>query len=643
MDIARATQTYFSKMVSDVAGMKVLLLDKETTSVVSSSFTQSQLLSRQVFLVDRLENKTREKMKHLKCIVFVRPSHESIQCLVEELRDPCYSAYFLCERFPRCVAICITAHSSPVFSNTIKKSSIERLAEADEMELVREVQEFYADVIVHHTHLFSLNVAGPERPLYIENASTWDPPAFSRCVEAIVAACLAVKKKPVVRYEGNSIMAKKLGEEIVYQIQQEGPLFDFRRPDTPPLLLILDRRNDPITPLLSPWTYEAMVHEHFGISNGRVDLSQIPAIRSDLREIILSPGPASNSKSSGNTPNSSTGSSADAFYSDNMYLNLGDLGANIKTYVDAYQIKHKSSMNIESIDDMKRFMQDYPEFRKLSANVTKHVALVGELSRRVASEGLLESGEVEQSLACNENHNGDLKSIQKLLANGTLPYLQKLRLVILYAIRYERHPSNSTPSLLATLRANHPDPPQGLPDASTVCTAVLEYASSLRRSSSSNTGSSVGTNPSGSSSQPAAAEAFLARTKNAFKGLRGVENVYEQHQPNIVALLSGVLAGKIGDNVLPFVENGEGGKSKDKPQDVIVFMIGGTTYAESREIAKLNANTPGVRILIGGTTVHNSSSFLREACDSVVRWRKGGGSGGADGMGGQRIKTGRLD
>lgn len=99
----------------------------------------------------------------------------------------------------------------------------------------------------------------------------------------------------------------------------------------------------------------------------------------------------------------------DPFFKKSMYLNLGDLGANIKSYVDEYQVKTKSNMNIESIADMKRFVEEYPEFRKLSGNVSKHVALVSELSRRVAQENLLEVSELEQGMACNENHNNDLK------------------------------------------------------------------------------------------------------------------------------------------------------------------------------------------------------------------------------------------
>lgn len=48
-------------------------------------------------------------------------------------------------------------------------------------------------------------------------------------------------------------------------------LFDTNRPD-PPTLLLLDRRNDPVTPLLHQWTYQAQVHELLGITNNVVIL-----------------------------------------------------------------------------------------------------------------------------------------------------------------------------------------------------------------------------------------------------------------------------------------------------------------------------------------------------------------------------------
>lgn len=256
--------------------------------------------------------------------------------------------------------------------------------------MVRSVQEYFADYIVVNPDLFVLNLGFPKQRLWRNSPDMWNPDSLQRSTEGVIALLLSLKKKPLIRYEKNSLMAKKLATEVRYQMTQEEQLFEFRKTDTPPILLVLDRRDDPITPLLTQWTYQAMVHELLGINNGRVDLNDIPDIRPELKEIVLS-------------------QDQDPFFKKNMYLNFGDLGGSIKEYVEQYQSKTKSNANIDSIEDMKRFVEDFPEFRKLSGNVSKHVTLVGELSRRVGADNLLDVSELEQSLACSDNHVADLK------------------------------------------------------------------------------------------------------------------------------------------------------------------------------------------------------------------------------------------
>lgn len=256
--------------------------------------------------------------------------------------------------------------------------------------MVNSIQEYFGDYIVVNPDLCSLELGFPKQRIWGTTPDAWNADALQRCTEGVIALLLSLKKKPLIRYEKNSLMTKKLATEIRYQMTQEEQLFDFRKTDTPPILLLLDRRDDPITPLLTQWTYQAMVHELLGIRNGRVDLSEVPDIRPELKEIVLS-------------------QDQDPFFKKNMYLNFGDLGGNIKEYVEQYQSKTKSNASLESIADMKRFIEDYPEFRKLSGNVSKHVTLVGELSRRVKADSLLDVSELEQSLACNDNHTSDLK------------------------------------------------------------------------------------------------------------------------------------------------------------------------------------------------------------------------------------------
>jgi vacuolar protein sorting-associated protein 45 len=166
---------------------------------------------------------------------------------------------------------------------------LERLAEADDHEVVRAIQEYFGDYIVINPDLFSLNLGFPKQRIWSYNPDQWNPDSLQRTTEGVIALLLSLKKRPLIRYEKNSLLCKKLATEVRYQMTQEDALFDFRKPDTPPILLLVDRRDDPITPLLTQWTYQAMVHELLGIYNGRVDLSDVPDVRQELKVSQMSP------------------------------------------------------------------------------------------------------------------------------------------------------------------------------------------------------------------------------------------------------------------------------------------------------------------------------------------------------------------
>jgi vacuolar protein sorting-associated protein 45 len=286
-----------------------------------------------------------------------------------------------------------------------------------------------------------------------------------------------------------------------------------------------------------------------------------------------------------------------------MYLNFGDLGGNIKDYVEQYQSKTKSTTNIDSISDMKRFVEDYPEFRKLSGNVSKHVTLVGELSRRVGGDHLLEASELEQSLACNDSHANDLKTLQRLIQSPTLPSDNKLRLVALYSLRYEKHPSNALPVLVDLLSAagNVPQHRVGL------IAKLLTYHHSLQASAA-----------TGGLTDLFESSSIFSGARDRFKGLKGVENVYTQHSPRLEVTLQNLIKGRLKEQIFPFVEGG--GATRDKPQDIMIFIVGGVTYEEAKMVAQVNASSPGVRVVLGGTSVHNSTTFLEEVDDAVGTW-----------------------
>uniref|UniRef100_A0A8C6NZQ6 Vacuolar protein sorting-associated protein 45 n=1 Tax=Nothobranchius furzeri TaxID=105023 RepID=A0A8C6NZQ6_NOTFU len=403
MNLTLAVKQYISKMIENSGpGMKVLLMDKETTSIVSVVYTQSEILQKEVYLFERIDSQNRDSMKHLKAICFLRPTKENVEHLIQELRKPKYSVYFI------------------YFSNVISKSEIKALAEADEQEVVAEVQKKNYELV---------------------------SPSLIRC-------------------------------RCVLQ-----------------------------------WTYQAMVHELLGLNNNRIDLSRVPGINKDLREVVLS-------------------AEHDEFYANNLYMNFGEIGTNIKNLMEDFQKKKpKGQQKLESISDMKAFVDNYPQFKKMSGTVSKHVTVVGELSRLVAERQLMEVSEVEQELACQNDHSNAQQNVRRLLQNPRVAELDAIRLVMLYALRYERHSSSILPSLMDELSR------RGVSERyRRMVQSVVEYGGKRIR------GSDL--------ISPTDA---VAITKQFFKGFKGVENVYTQHQPLLHDTLDQLIKGRLKDSQFPYL------------------------------------------------------------------------------------------
>lgn len=376
-------------------------------------FSQSEMMQKDVFLFERIDGgRSNERMKYLKCIVFIRPTNENVMLLAQELENPKYGSYYL------------------YFSNLLPRTDVKHLAEKDQSESVREIKEVYADYLAINNDLFSLNI-----PTSL-HALTWIPSALNRCVDGIISVLLSLKLRPVIRYRGSSIPAQTLAKKIFDMMNKETALFSFRPPEDgmpPPMLLILDRRDDPVTPLLNQWTYQAMVHELMTINNNRVDLSGVKDVPKDLKEVILS-------------------ADQDEVYAKNLYSNFGEIAAVIKALMDDFQKKTKDQRKIESIADMKNFVETYPQFKKMSGTVTKHLVVISELSQQVSKQNLLELSELEQEIACRSEHSAQLQRVNKLIQDENTSLHNALRLVLLYALRYERHANCGTSGLLQIIK-----------------------------------------------------------------------------------------------------------------------------------------------------------------------------------------------
>lgn len=100
--------------------------------------------------------------------------------------------------------------------------------------------------------------------------------------------------------------------------------------------------------------------------------------------------------------------------------------------------------------------------------------------------------------------------------------------------------------------------------------------------------------------------------------------MYTQHVPPLVSTLERLAKGKLSETEYPAADRAPGaGPPAQPPRLIVAFIVGGTTYEEAAAVANMNAAAakgegplpPGTRVLLGGTGVQNSNSFLRDLAE----------------------------
>lgn len=206
-----------------------------------------------------------------------------------------------------------------------------------------------------------------------------------------MAACLALKQRPYIRYQSSSESAARLARELLHQIEREdqrGTLFDYRGNCQ---LVIMDRKSDPVTPLLMQWLYLGMVHEFMPITNNRVRITD----NGKDEEFVLNP-------------------QTDDFLKVHKWDNFGDLCDAAKQQTNEFAAADKRQEELKR-SDMASFVENFKDYKLLELSAKRHVSLVSELGRIVRAHGLTTISALEQSLACNNDSVGQYKELMHLI------------------------------------------------------------------------------------------------------------------------------------------------------------------------------------------------------------------------------------
>ncbi|OVF10321.1 putative vacuolar protein sorting-associated protein [Clavispora lusitaniae] len=583
LSLTHVTGVYFERLFAQnktlsAAKAQVLLVDRFTMPIISMCYTQSQLLQQEVILVEMLDKQhSLSPMRHLNCVVYIKPEKESLAMLSAELRSPHYSQY------------------SVFFSNSASKNDIEKLARADENEVVRSVVEVFSDYSVVNDNLFQVAVEAGANSTVHEAAS-------------LSSLLLSVKKCPAIRYEPQSLVAKRLASEMLYHINSNSNnnLFDDlnRTCDSAPVLVILDRKSDPITPLVTPWTYQSMIHELIGIDKNVVMLPE------SGEQLTLS--------------------EKDDFFRDAMYLNYGDLTDKFQQYVDSYKRQTKqsaTSLQTQDLAELKKLLTRFPEFKKLSANILKHLNIISEIDKQISAQSLWAVGELQQTIVCGlDNHNAIRSKLLQVLRDVAVSAENKVKLLLLYTAKFPTGDMEPLVSLLRDPTLTNPPPPARY--FSLVANFNRVFGAGAKNLHDEHTHDNTTNNNNNNiaklftQNKIKIQSLFNPTNRPRSASMPKTDNIFMQYIPPLHETL-GHVTGHIKTPsslslLVPDTVNKQyGGAAGVAPQHVVVYFKGGATYEEARLIHEMSRMRSGISYVIGGDSLLDSSSWLERMCEMV--------------------------
>lgn len=366
-----AAKNYINKILTHVTNatskQKILILDNFTLKVISMLYMQSELTALNVTSCNTLHDiKKNVSMKDISALVFIQPTKESVNLLKIELNKPNYNHYYL------------------FFTNVITTQIIDEIATSDRKKRVKTIKEYFLEYI-------------PDDKVFTLYDNYEDPTYNLTIVPKLSTVLLSLKYYPVICYQDSSPVCLSIAKGLLSLMINDPILYGAGRKCTPPIVLVIDRMIDPITPLLTDISYVSLIHEFVVVSNGTYKISD--------QEYTLSP-------------------EHDDFYFQNMNNKWETVCENIKRLGE----RAKTLRAMLDTDSLKNthLMPDYLKAKDLWS---KHITLMQEIKEGIKRRNLIDIYKLERDILDNSVDNTTIISV---IDNPLYELFDKLRLIIIY-------------------------------------------------------------------------------------------------------------------------------------------------------------------------------------------------------------------
>ena len=532
---------YINKICKSVEGLKCMIFDKVTSELISLNFLQSEGFELEVFLFEDIKNIKNEKLNYVSAIYMITSKQENLNLLCDELKNPNFKEYHI------------------FFLSDVSDDIIRKFAEYDEQDLIKSLQRIYCNYHAINHEFFHSNTKNLKN-LFNKTIDQWDPKDrfnLNAMEESILSSLCSLRKIPTIRYLKDSELSTQLADRLSTKFKKLSMTYlsEFDKNST--LLLIMERKEDPFTPLLMHWSYQSLLHELLTINNNKI-------------------------KAKGEEYNLNL--QHDKFYSDNIFSNYGEVATHLKNSIESLSHKKKQQKEIKKFEDMQKLLSEMQDFKKDTSITKKHISLTDELSKIVGRRNLLKVSKLQQQIVSKNSKKEQFREIIELLEDKNIYEYDKFILVAIFCLKYDDGSEND--KLKSTLF-------EKLPHFKITFDKLFEKCNKNKRISSKLFSENFG-------------DKAFQMYKDFFAEM---PNVYELHMPFVAHIIEYALKCKLGEDIFEYID---AAPLRDVPQTIIVYIIGGATFCEAKHFADLNKKYQDKLFVLGGSSLINSKIFFND-------------------------------
>jgi hypothetical protein len=412
---------------------KVLVLDPETTKIISSCCRMFDIMEDGVTLVENL-NIARQPLPHLDGLYFVTPTEESIKNIIKDFNKPSQPQY-------NDVHLVFTSRLSDALMMKIKNCSLL-------LSRIRTCKELYLEYLANESQCFNFNMPSSLNDLYSPQSAQLANTETAIATK-LMSLCISLGEYPNIRYHLGAQLAKNVSMAVQDQLDQyrsRVPTFP-ESTDNQATLLIIDRGFDLVAPVMHEYTYQAMLYDLLDIQGEKYQHVIETDGKKETKDVLLNEN--------------------DILWPTYRHVFIADCIDQVTQNFAEFTKSNKAAgfqknMGGNELKDASDAIRAMPQFREYVGKYSLHIALSSKLMEIFNQKRLEDVSKVEQNLAVGEDVNGQaLKNaaadVSSLLQDTGIGAMEKLRLLIVYLLTQENIRQSDCEKLMEMAKVGHTD------------------------------------------------------------------------------------------------------------------------------------------------------------------------------------------